>query len=218
LFTMFAAPPEQSLEWADSGVEGGYRFLRRLWDTAYGHLNAGTPSSLDASKLDTNQTDLRRKTHQTIAKVSDDYGRRQTFNTAIAAVMELLNEIRKLADRSTPESLAVEREALEAAILLMAPVVPHMSHTLWNAFGHDGPVIDASWPTLDESALARSSIQVVVQVNGKVRAKLEAPVDMDKADMEAMALADENVGRFLDGLSVRKVIVIPNKLVNIVAN
>jgi len=150
--------------------------------------------------------------------VSDDYGRRQTFNTAIAAVMELLNEIRKLADRSTPESLAVEREALEAAILLMAPVVPHMSHTLWNAFGHDGPVIDASWPTLDESALARSSIQVVVQVNGKVRAKLEAPVDMDKAEMEAMALADENVGRFLDGLSVRKVIVIPNKLVNIVAN
>ncbi len=218
LFTMFAAPPEQSLEWADSGVEGGYRFLRRLWDTAYGHLNAGTPGSLDVSKLDTNQTDLRRKTHQTIAKVSDDYGRRQTFNTAIAAVMELLNEIRKLADRSTPESLAVEREALEAAILLMAPVVPHMSHTLWNAFGHDGPVIDASWPTLDESALARSSIQVVVQVNGKVRAKLEAPVDMDKAEMEAMALADENVGRFLDGLSVRKVIVIPNKLVNIVAN
>ena len=218
LFTMFAAPPEQSLEWAESGVEGGYRFLRRLWDTAYGHLNAGTPSTLDASKLDSNQTDLRRKTHETIAKVSDDYGRRQTFNTAIAAVMELLNEIRKLADRSAPNSLAVEREALEAAVLLMAPVVPHMSHTLWNAFGHDGPVIDASWPTLDESALVRSSILIVVQVNGKVRAKLEAPIDMDKADMEALALADEKVVRFLDGLTVRKVIVIPNKLVNIVAN
>ncbi len=218
LFTMFAAPPEQSLEWADSGVEGAYRFIRRLWDTAYSHLNAGEPGTLDSAAISGSLQDLRRKTHETIAKVSDDFGRRQTFNTAIAAVMELLNETRKLSDRSTPLGLAVEREALEAAILVLAPIVPHVSHTLWNAFGHEGAVIDAAWPTLDESALARSSIQVVVQVNGKVRAKLDAPVDLDKAEMEALALADDNIQRFTADKTVRKVIVVPNKLVNIVAN
>mgnify|MGYP000465107859 CR=1 FL=1 len=218
LFTMFAAPPEQSLEWADSGVEGGYRFLRRLWDTAYAHLNAGTPGPLDPANISGDSQDLRRKTHETIAKVSDDFERRQTFNTAIAAVMELLNEIRKLADRSTPEGLAVEREALESAVLLLAPVVPHMSHTLWNAFGHEGAVIDAGWPVLDKSALVRSSLEVVLQVNGKVRAKLQVPVDLAKDEMEALALAEENIQRFTEGKTVRKVIVIPNKLVNIVAN
>src|SRR5690606_33918730 len=136
LFTMFAAPPEQSLEWSDSGVEGAHRFLKRLWKAVEGHVNAGAPGALDIPALPQAQKDLRRKTHETIQKVSDDYGRRQTFNTAIAAVMELLNETSKLADRANPQGLAVEREALETAILLLAPIVPHITQALWNALGH----------------------------------------------------------------------------------
>ncbi|MBE8716402.1 leucine--tRNA ligase [Cellvibrio polysaccharolyticus] len=219
LFSMFAAPPEQSMEWSDSGVEGANRFIRRLWKSVDGHVAAGTPGKLDAATLPDAQKDLRRKTHETIAKVSDDYGRRQTFNTAIAAVMELLNEISKLSDRANPQGLAVEREALEAAILLLAPIIPHASHALWQALGHQDTIpLDAPWPKVDDNALVRSSIEVVVQVNGKVRSKLDAPVDAPKETLEAMALAQDNVQKFLDGITVRKVIVIPNKLVNIVAN
>ena len=218
LFSMFAAPPEQSMEWSDSGVEGANRFLRRLWKAVEGHINAGTPGKLDVDALPQAQKDLRRKTHETIQKVSDDYGRRQTFNTAIAATMELLNEVSKLADRANPLGLAVEREALEAAILLLAPIVPHISHSLWQALGHKSIPLNESWPTLDESALTRSTIEVVVQVNGKLRGKLDAAVDAPKDQLEAMALAQENVQKFLEGVTVRKVIVVPNKLVNIVAN
>ncbi|WP_331343918.1 leucine--tRNA ligase [Cellvibrio sp. UBA7661] len=218
LFTMFAAPPEQSLEWSDSGVEGASRFLRRLWKAVEGHINAGTPGKLDAENLPQAQKDLRRKTHETIQKVSDDYGRRQTFNTAIAAVMELLNETSKLADRANPQGLAVEREALEAAILLLAPIVPHITHALWSELGNKEIPLNQPWPTLDESALTRSTVEVVVQVNGKLRGKLDVAVDVPKEQLEAEALAQENVQRFLEGVTVRKVIVIPNKLVNIVAN
>ena len=218
LFSMFAAPPEQSMEWSDSGVAGAYRFLQRLWKAVEGHINAGTPGKLDAANLPQAQKDLRRKTHETIAKVSDDYGRRQTFNTAIAATMELLNEVSKLADRANPQGLAVEREALETAILVLAPIVPHITQSLWQALGHKDIPLTASWPTLDESALVRSSVEIVVQVNGKVRSKLDAPIDSPQKTLEEMALAQDNVQRFLDGITVRKVIVVPNKLVNIVAN
>jgi leucyl-tRNA synthetase len=218
LFSMFAAPPEQSMEWSDAGVAGAFRFLQRLWRTVEGHTNAGTPGQLDPAALPQAQKDLRRKTHETIAKVSDDYGRRQTFNTAIAATMELLNEVSKLADRANPQGLAVEREALETAILLLAPIVPHICQSLWQTLGHADIPLNAPWPTLDESALTRTTIEMVVQVNGKVRSKVDAPVDAPKEDVEALALAQENVARFLDGLTVRKVIVVPNKLVNIVAN
>ena len=218
LFSMFAAPPEQSMEWSDSGVAGAYRFLQRLWKAVEGHINAGTPGQLDATNLPQAQKDLRRKTHETIAKVSDDYGRRQTFNTAIAATMELLNEVSKLADRANPQGLAVEREALETAILVLAPIVPHITQSLWHSLGHNDIPLTSSWPTLDESALVRSSIEIVVQVNGKVRSKLDAPIDSPQKTLEEMALAQDNVQRFLDGITVRKVIVVPNKLVNIVAN
>ena len=220
LFTMFAAPPEQSLEWSDEGVAGSHRFLRKLWKAVATHLQktaaAGIPA-LDGNALQGPLRDLRRKTHETIAKVGNDYGQRQTFNTAIAAVMELLNEVNRL-DSSAGQALAVEREALEAAVLLLAPIVPHISHRLWQTLGHDSSVIDAPWPTVDHTALVRDSIPMVVQVNGKVRAQLEVPVDMPQAELEALALAEENVRRFIDGLSVRKVIVVPKKLVNIVAN
>ncbi len=218
LFTMFAAPPEQSLEWSDSGVDGASRFLRRLWKAVEGHVNAGTPGTLDVSSLPQAQKDLRRKTHETIQKVSDDYGRRQTFNTAIAATMELLNETSKLADRANPQGLAVEREALEAAILLLAPIVPHITQALWQALGHNTIPLNENWPNLDESALVRSTVEVVVQVNGKLRGKLDVAVDAPKDQLEQLALAQENVQKFLEGVTVRKVIVIPNKLVNIVAN
>jgi len=216
LFTMFAAPPEQSLEWSDSGVEGGNRFLKRLWKAVNAHLEAGTPGDLSVSDLDDNQQALRRKTHATIAKVTDDYGRRQTFNTAIAAVMELLNEINKSADRSSPLGLAVEREALEAAVQLLAPIVPHICHALWQALGHDNAIIDQAWPQFDESALKQSSIEMVVQVNGKVRARVSVDAEADKDSIEKIALAEENVVRFIDGKTVRKVIVVPGKLINIV--
>jgi leucyl-tRNA synthetase len=132
--------------------------------------------------------------------------------------MELLNEVSKLSDRANPQGLAVEREALEAAILLLAPIVPHITHSLWKALGHQDIPLNAAWPKLDESALVRSSVEVVVQVNGKVRSKLDAAIDSPKETLEQAALAQENVQKFLAGVTVRKVIVIPNKLVNIVAN
>jgi len=218
LFSMFAAPPEQSMEWSDSGVEGAHRFLRRLWKSLQTHLAAGNPEPLDPSKLSKPQEDLRRKTHQTIAKVSDDYGRRMTFNTAIAAVMELMNEVGKLAERDDPQGLAVEREALEAAILLLAPVVPHITQSLWQSLGHETIPLDSPWPRVDESALSQAETEIVVQVNGKVRDKLQVPVDAPKEALEKLAQEQPKVRRFLEGVKVRKVIVVPNKLVNIVAN
>ena len=217
LFSMFAAPPDQSLEWSDSGVEGAHRFLKRLWKLVAAHVAAGAVDTLDPAVLDDTQKAVRRKTHETIAKVSDDYSRRQHFNTAVAAIMELSNELGKLEDR-TGQSLAVEREALRAAVLMLGPIVPHICHALWCELGGAGSVMDAPWPELDESALVRDSIEMVVQVNGKVRARMEVATSMGKDDVEASALAQDNVQKFLAGNTVRKVIVVPGKLVNIVAN
>ncbi|WP_110664708.1 leucine--tRNA ligase [Salinicola halophilus] len=217
LFMMFAAPPEQSLEWSDAGVEGAHRFLKRLWRLVAEHVDAGTPGPLDVSALDDAQTDLRRKTHQTIAKAGDDIGRRTTFNTAIAAVMELANALGRFDDTS-PTGLAVAREAVEACVLLLAPITPHACHALWHSLGYETPVIDAEWPRVDERALAQETLELAVQVNGKLRARLEVAADADKAAIEAQAMAAENVQRHVEGKTVRKVIVVPGKLVNIVAN
>ncbi|MCK2043653.1 leucine--tRNA ligase [Chromohalobacter sp. TMW 2.2308] len=217
LFMMFAAPPEQSLEWSDSGVEGAHRFLKRLWKLVADHLDAGTPAALDVAALDDDQKTLRRKTHETIAKASDDIGRRTTFNTAIAAVMELVNAVGRFEDTS-PQGLTVTREALEACVLILAPIVPHACHALWQALGHETPVIDADWPVADEAAMVKDSVELAVQVNGKLRARLEVPAAADKAAVEAQALEAENVRRHTEGKTVRKVIVVPGKLVNIVAN
>ncbi|MCM2131162.1 leucine--tRNA ligase [Larsenimonas rhizosphaerae] len=217
LFMMFAAPPEQSLEWSDTGVEGAHRFLKRLWRLVHEHVEAGTPATLDTSALETSQRELRRKTHETIAKAGDDIGRRTTFNTAIAAVMELTNAVGRFNDTS-PQGLAVAREAVEAAVLILAPIVPHLTHALWGVLGHDSPVIDACWPAVDEQALTRDSITVVVQVNGKVRDKIDVSPDATKDAIEVQAMALPNVVKHIDGKTVRKVIVVPGKLVNIVAN
>ncbi|WP_404369532.1 leucine--tRNA ligase [Marinobacter sp.] len=217
LFMMFAAPPEQSLEWSDSGVEGAHRFLRRLWRMVSEHTAAGPVPGLEADSLNDAQKDVHRKTHETIAKVSDDISRRLTFNTAIAAVMELLNEAGRL-ENDSPQSRAVLQEALETAVLMLSPIAPHVCHSLWQSLGHDEPVVDVRWPEADERAMVRSRIQVVLQVNGKVRSRVEVPAGMDNAGLETLALKDENVARFTEGKTVRKVIVVPGKLVNVVAS
>ena len=217
LFMMFAAPPEQSLEWSDSAVEGAHRFLKRLWRMTHEHLAKGQAPALDAAALNDAQQALRRKTHETITKVSDDISRRLTFNTAIAAVMELLNDVNRL-PASNDQDLAITQEALEAAVVMLSPIVPHISHTLWQALGHAEPVVEAAWPQADTSAMVKTSLEVVLQVNGKVRAKEQVAADISKADLEQLALANENVQRFTEGLTVRKVIVVPGKLVNVVAN
>lgn len=219
LFMMFAAPPDQSLEWSDAGVEGAHRFLKRLWRQVHEHLQAGMPAALADVTLTEAQQELRRKTHETIKKASDDIGRRTTFNTAIAAVMELSNALGRFThdtDSADPDNLAVAREAVETCVLLLAPITPHLCHALWQQLGYAKPVIDAPWPALDEGALARDSIELVVQVNGKLRARLNAPADADKETVEALAMEDDNVKRHLDGKTVRKVIMVPGKLVNIV--
>jgi leucyl-tRNA synthetase len=217
LFTMFAAPPEQTLEWSNEGVAGAHRFLRKLWTMVQIHIAEDSNVQLDAANHSQAQRDLRRKTHETIAKVNDDYGRRNTFNTAIAAVMELLNEVGKLSG-TEPQTLAVRHEALNSAVLLLSPIAPHICHSLWNLLGHSDAVANARWPSVDESALVRSSIEMVVQVNGKVRGKIQIAADASKQTAEAMALEDSNVQRFIDGVTIRKIIVVPGRLVNIVAN
>jgi leucyl-tRNA synthetase len=217
LFIMFAAPPEQSLEWSDSAVEGSHRFLKRLWKLAASHLEAGKAPTLRPGHLTGPQQDLRRKTHETIAKVSDDFGRRLTFNTAIAAVMELINEVSRFQSQSE-QCIAVEREAIEAAVRLLAPIVPHISHQLWLNLGHSDAVIDAPWPQVDEAALVRNTIKMAVQVNGKLRATIEVAADADGESIKKLARQQENVQRFLADLTIRKEIFVPKKLVNIVAN
>ena len=216
LFMMFAAPPEQSLEWSDTGVEGAHRFLKRLWKQVHDHLSVGgSEAAIDVDSLTDVQKELRLKTHETIQKVSDDIERRQTFNTAIAAVMELSNTVAKFVDISE-QGRAVMQEALEAATLLLSPIVPHISHQLWEELGHNDNVLTAQWPQVDESALVRASIQLVVQVNGKVRAKINVAADADEDVVLHTALADENVQKHMADKSIRKKIVVPGRLVNIV--
>lgn len=217
LFMMFSAPPEQSLEWNDAGVDGASRFLRRLWALSYRHTNAGKVGELNIAELNGAQKALRRKTHETIQKVSDDIERRQTFNTAIAAVMELCNEISKFED-SSELGLAVEQEALEAATLLLSPIVPHIAHQLWSELGHSDNIVNTPWPTLDEEALIKDELTIVVQVLGKKRAELTVSANADSKTIEAEALAHPSVAKLLEGKTVRKVIVVPGRLVNIVAN
>ncbi len=215
LFIMFAAPPEQSLEWSDAGVEGAHRFLKRLWNMVHRHVAAGPAPTLARDALDEAQQAMRRQAHRTLAKVSDDMGRRHTFNTAIAAVMELLNALGKFDDDSA-QGRAVRQETLELAVLMLAPIVPHICHRLWQVLGHEQAVIDAAWPRVDESALVAETRQLVVQVNGKVRGRIEVAADAGREAIEAAAQAEPNVQRFLTNKTVRRIIVVPGRLVNIV--
>ncbi|EKT4468072.1 leucine--tRNA ligase [Pseudomonas putida] len=217
LFMMFASPPDMSLEWSDSGVEGASRFLRRVWRLAQAHVAQGLPGKLDVASLDDAQKTIRRAIHAAIKQASTDVGQFHKFNTAIAQVMTVMNVLEK-APQATEQDRALLQEGLEAVTLLLAPITPHISHALWQHLGHDQAVIDATWPSVDESALVQDSITLVVQVNGKLRGQVEMPAAASREEIEAAARSNENVLRFIDGLTIRKVIVVPGKLVNIVAN
>jgi len=231
LFIMFAAPPEQSLEWSDSGVEGAFRFLKRLWKQAYTHCEASAPAHaprlrpvgeaggakapLDKQTLTAEQQAVRRQLHLTIQKATDDFGRRYTFNTVIAANMELINTLSKFVDDSD-NGKAVRQEALEAIVLMLSPIVPHICHQLWLDLGHQEAVVGASWPEVDATALEQDTLELVLQVNGKLRSKMSVSVNASKEEIEAMALSDEHIKRFIEDQPIKKVIVVPKKLVNIV--
>jgi leucyl-tRNA synthetase len=218
LFSMFAAPPEQSLEWSEAGVEGMWRFLRRVYTQMRKHVAAGPVVALEPGALDAAQKTLRRKLHETIDKVGDDYARRYTFNTAIAAVMELVNALMKAED-SSAQGRALQHEAWQAIVLLLNPVAPHLCHSLWQALGNPETLLeDLPFPKADPAALTRDAVTLAVQVNGKLRAQIEVAVDAPRETIEQQALAEPQVQRFLDGVSVRKVIVVPGKIVNIVAS
>lgn len=215
LFMMFAAPPELSLEWSDNAVEGANRFLKRLWRAVQEHADSGLTTDKPAAALTDAAAGLRRLGYQTLQKVTDDLGRRHTFNTAIAAVMELMNALAKFTETDN-NAKAVRQEVLELAVLMLAPITPHICHVLWQQLGHEKPVVNAAWPAVDAAALKQDKIELMVQVNGKLRSKLLVASNASQADIEALALADDNARRFIDGKTVRKVIVVPGRLVNIV--
>ena len=217
LFMMFASPPDASLEWSDSGVEGASRFLRRVWRLAQAHVAQGPAGKLDIAGLNDEQKVIRRAIHAAIKQASTDVGQFHKFNTAIAQVMTVMNVLEK-APQATAQDRALLQEGLEAVTLLLAPITPHISHELWKALGHSQSVIDAAWPSVDEAALVQDTVTLVVQVNGKLRGQVEMPAAASREEVEAAARNNENVLRFTDGLTIRKVIVVPGKLVNIVAN
>ena len=217
LFMMFTSPPEQSLEWSDKAINGSYRFLKKLWKLTKVHQNSlmDIDDISPKDEFNENQLTLRRKTHQTISKVTDDIGRRYTFNTAIAAVMELVNEVSAYQDNGEMDQKVI-KEAILSVLLLLSPIVPHICHHLWNDLAQKSTIIDAKWPIHDPSLLKSETALVVIQVNGKLRSKLEVETSIDQDDLKSMAILDEKVQRFIDGKEIKKIIVIPEKLVNIV--
>ncbi|MBS0289230.1 MAG: leucine--tRNA ligase [Proteobacteria bacterium] len=219
LFIMFAAPPEQSLEWSDTGVEGAFRFLKRLWRIIANYINECGLVNIELSNqtLNSKQKNLHRQTHETIVKVTDDLKRRYTFNTAIAALMELVNAVSQFTvDDDTDK--AVKQEAIEVITLMLSPIVPHITQALWQALGKHGAIMDAPWPTPSHEALVKEEVQIVVQINGKVRANIALSALASEELIKETALNHENIQRHLEGKTVRKIIVVGQKLVNIVAN
>ena len=215
LFSMFAAPPEHSLDWREAGVEGMSRFLRRLWRDLHAHVAQPDHPEVDPAILNTAQKTLRRQVHETIAKVSDDFGRRLSFNTAIAALMELLNALAKFDDMSD-QGRAVRHEAFEAIVLLLNPITPHICHALWQHLGHAEAIITRAWPTFDAEALKKDAITLAVQINGKLRGQIEVAVNTTREEIEQAALTQADVVRFLAEATPKKIIVVPGKIVNIV--
>jgi len=216
LFMMFAAPPEQSLEWSDAGVEGAFRFLKRVWKAVHDHAEQGVVAAYRSGELNAATKALRLQLHQTIAKVDDDMGRRKTFNTAIAANMELLNALAKF-DEQTPVARSVMQEALEALTLMLTPIVPHLCQALWAELRPGSDLLDQPFPEADPVALVQDEIEIVIQVNGKLRGNLRVPKDADRAVLERLALAHEAVHKQLAGAAPKKIVVVPGRLINIVA-
>jgi leucyl-tRNA synthetase len=215
LFMMFASPPDQQLEWSDTGVEGAFRFLKRVWKAAHDHVEQGVVSAYGSGELSAAAKALRLQLHQTIQKIDDDYGRRKTFNTAIAAVMELLNALGKF-DEKTPAARAVVQETLEAMTLLLAPIAPHISQSIWAELKPGSDILEQAFPKADAAALVQDEIELVIQVNGKLRGNLRVAKDTDKAQLEQLALAHEAVQKLLAGGTAKKIIVVPGRLINVV--
>ena len=215
LFMMFASPAEMTLEWQESGVEGAKRFLGRVWNLVYEYSQNPAKTALDVTALSADQKALRRDVHKTIAKVSDDIGRRQTFNTAIAAVMELMNKLTR-APLDSEQDRAVMAEALSAVVRMLYPITPHICFELWKALGNENNIDHAEWVKADEAAMVEDEKLIVVQVNGKVRGKVTVAADADEETVKTVAFADENVKKFTDNTQIVKVIYVPGKLLNVV--
>jgi leucyl-tRNA synthetase len=221
LFMMFTAPPEQTLEWSEEGVQGSFRFIRRLWKAVYDQVNAPPPADavttteFDKSKLNPAQKEMRRIAHATLAKVSDDIGRRRSFNTAVAAVMELLNAISKF-ESSTLAGRVVAHEALEIAVMCLSPIIPHVTHELWQQLGHDTALATERWWAPDPDALVQDQIEISVQVNGKMRARVSVSAEATEEEAINAGLANPNVLKYVEGKPIRKAIYVKGKLVNIV--
>jgi leucyl-tRNA synthetase len=225
MFMMFAAPPEQSLEWSDAGLEGSFRFLKRVWKATHDHVEQGVvdayrhgePENVwPDTRLTAQAKALRRQLHQTIQKVDDDIGRRKTFNTAIAANMELLNALGKFNDH-TPSGRAVAQETLEAIALMLNPIVPHTCQALWSGLRPGSDMLDQAYPEADQNALVQDDVELMIQINGKLRGSLIVAKTTDKTTLEQLALAHEVVQKQLAGLPPKKIIVVPGRLINIVA-
>jgi leucyl-tRNA synthetase len=216
LFMMFAAPPEQSLEWADSGVEGASRFLKRLWKVCYEHVALGAVAAYTNGELNAELKQLRLQLHQTIEKVGDDYGRRHSFNTAISSVMELMNALAKIEGADTT-TRSVRQEVLQNVALLLSPIVPHICQEIWSELCPGSHILCASWPSADKAAMVQDEVELMLQVNGKLRGSMVISRTLAKENIEKMAIEQPCITKYLvDGASVRKIIVVPNKLVNIV--
>ena len=218
LFILFAAPPTQDLEWSDTGIEGSHRFINKFFRLVSGFVeseNSDVLSKIDTSMLTEGQKKIRQNTHIALQKVGDDFGRRHSFNTAIAAMMELNNTLSKFNDDSQ-EGFFIKREAIEIMVKCLSPVMPHVCHHLWLLLGGKEAVVSSSWPIVDDSALVQENVQLVAQVNGKLRAKIVAPLDSENKLVEEMVLSDERILRFTEGKQIIKVIVVPNRLINIV--
>jgi leucyl-tRNA synthetase len=219
LFILFAAPPTQDLEWSDTGLEGAYRFVNkvyRLVETYLSDAKNHQTTTLNTDSLNAQQKEMRQKTHQTLSKITDDIERRHSFNTAIAALMELTNALNKF-NGVDGQSLAVRLESITIILRTLSPITPHVCHYLWQQLGYNTAIINESWPQVESGALEQDEVQIIVQVNGKLRAKITLPANSDKQFIETSALTDTNVAKFTQDLNILKVIVIPNKLVNIVA-
>ena len=215
LFMMFAAPPDQQLEWSDAGVEGAFRFLKRVWKAVHDHVEQGIVAAYQGGELSAAAQALRLQLHQTIQKVDDDLGRRKTFNTAIAANMELLNALARF-DEKTPVARSVAQEVLEAIVLMLNPIVPHISQALWPELRSGSDILDQPYPKVDPAALVQDEIEIVIQINGKLRGNLRVAKDADKGALEQLALAHEAVVKQLAGGTAKKIIVVPGRLINVV--
>ena len=218
LFVMFAAPPDQSLEWSDQGVQGSFRFLNRIWNLIQEHVDTGIPEKLEFDNNNKEALSLRVKTHQTLKKVKDDYERRHAFNTAIASVMELSNKIPKqfITNNSSLSERSAAHEAIMNIVIMLAPITPHLSQHLWWELGKDTPIIDHAWPEADPELLIEETVEIAVQINGKLRATVNLDPNANQETFENKALADVNVQKYLENKDIKKIIFVPGRLINIV--